>query len=184
MSDRGPVEIVVNLRPIDQMRLERLHERTTSPLASDDIWFIHTVLAQCFLPYRDPKTHDWTRKNGDYSIVLMAGHVEDPKASGGMRIAGLPYGAKPRLFQSYVCTQTIKHQSPIIPVELSMTAMMQELGLGVSGGKEGTIRAFKEQITRFAACHFTIVGPGPRGTRRHIKAPPIKKFDVWFPPRS
>lgn len=181
MSDRGPVEIVVNLRPIDQMRLERLHERTTSPLVSDDIWFIHTVLAQCFLPYRDPKTHDWTRKNGDYSIVLMAGHVEDPKASGGMRIAGLPYGAKPRLFQSYVCTQTIKHQSPVIPVERSMTAMMQELGLGVSGGKEGTIRAFKEQITRFAACHFTIVGPGPRGTRRHIKAPPIKKFDVWFP---
>ena len=111
----------------------------------------------------------------------MAGHVEDPKAPGGMRIAGLPYGAKPRLFQSYVCTQTIKHQSPVIPVERSMTAMMQELGLGVSGGKEGTIRAFKEQITRFAACHFTIVGPGPRGTRRHIKAPPIKKFDVWFP---
>jgi Plasmid encoded RepA protein len=62
-----------------------------------------------------------------------------------------------------------------------MTAMMQELGLGVTGGNKGTIRTFKEQITRFAACHFTLIGPGPRGTRTHIKAPPIKKFDVWFP---
>jgi Plasmid encoded RepA protein len=152
-----------------------------TPFNSKSDRFIHTVLAQCFLPYRDPKTHDWTRQNGDFSIALMAGHVEDPKAAGGMRIAGLPYGAKPRLFQSYICTQTIKQQSPVIPVERSMSAMMHELGLQVSGGKEGTITSFKEQITRFAACHFTIVGPGPRGTRRHIKAPPIKRFDVWFP---
>ena len=169
------------LRPIDRIRLNRLQDRTETSLVHDDIWYIHTVLAQCFLPYRDPKTHDWTRRNGDFSIALMAGHVEDPRAAGGMRIAGLPYGAKPRLFQSYVCTQTIKQQSPVIPVERSMSAMMQALGLKVSGGKEGSINAFKEQITRFAACHFTIVGPGPLGTRTYIKAPPIKKFDVWLP---
>jgi Plasmid encoded RepA protein len=173
---------IIQLRTVDRKRLDGLQERTETPLAGVDIWYIHTVLAQCFLPYRDPKTHDWTRKNGHFSIALMAGHVESPDEPGGMRIAGLPYGAKPRLFQSYVCTQVIKQQSPVVPVERSMTAMMHELGLQVSGGKEGTIRAFKDQITRFAACHFTIVGPGPRGTRTHIKTPPIKKFDVWFPP--
>src|SRR5207248_1345665 len=90
-------------------------------------------------------------------------------------------GPKPRLFQSYICTQVIKQQSPVIPVESSMSAMMQELGLQVTGGSRGTIKPFKEQITRFAACNFTLVGPGPRGTRRHIKTPPIKRFDVWFP---
>jgi hypothetical protein len=116
------------------------------------------------------------------SIALTAGHVDDPKTKSGMRIIGLPYGAKPRLFQSYVCTQVIKQQSPVIPVERSMTAMMQELGLKVTGGREGTIRSFKEQITRFAACKFTIIGPGPRGSRRHIHAEPFKSFDVWFPP--
>ena len=94
----------------------------------------------------------------------------------------MPYGPKPRLFQSYICTQVIKQQSPVIPVERSMSAMMQELGLQVTGGNRGTIKPFKEQITRFAACNFTLVGPGPRGTRRHIKTPPIKRFDVWFPP--
>lgn len=41
-----------------------------------------------------------------------------------------------------------------------MTAMMHELGLKVTGGKEGTIGAFKDQITRFACCNFTFVRPG------------------------
>ena len=174
-------EIVINLRAVDQKRVKGLQERTETPLMSDDIWFIHTVLAQCFLPYRDPKKDTWHRRNGEFSIFLQAGVVEDPKQTEGYRGVGLPYGPKPRLFQSYICTQVIKQQSPVIPVERSMSAMMQELGLQVTGGNRGTIKPFKEQITRFAACHFTLVGPGPRGTRRHIKTPPIKRFDVWFP---
>jgi Plasmid encoded RepA protein len=172
---------VINLRKIDQKRLNGLQERTETALASNDIWFIHTVLAQCFLPYRDPKNDTWHRKNGEFSIFLQAGVVEDPAQKEGYRKVGLPYGPKPRLFQSYICTQVIKQQSPVIPVESSMSAMMQELGLQVTGGSRGTIKPFKEQITRFAACNFTLVGPGPRGTRRHIKTPPIKRFDVWFP---
>jgi hypothetical protein len=66
---------IIQLRAVDRKRLDHLQERTEAPLASDDIWFIHTVLAQCFLPYRDPQTHDWTRQNGDFSIALMAGHA-------------------------------------------------------------------------------------------------------------
>jgi len=172
---------VIPLRPIDRKRLDSLQERGTSTLSHEDIWYIHTVLAQCFLPYRNQKTDTWHKRNGDFSIILQAGKIENPKNPSELVNAGLPYGPKPRLFQSYVCTQVIKQQSPVIAVERSMTAMMRELGLKPSGGKDGTIWVFKEQITRFAACHFTIVGPGPRGTRRHIKTPPIKRFDVWFP---
>ncbi len=183
MSNGEPVNIVVNLRPIDHMRIEKLRERTETLLTSENIWFVHTVLAQCFLPYTDQKeTRDWTRRNGDFSIMLTAGTIEDPYNPTHARVVGLPFGAKPRLFQSYVCTQAIKQQSPVIPVERSMTALMKVLGFGITGGKKGTIASFKDQITRFAACHFTIVGPGPiEGARRHIKAPPIKTFDVWFP---
>jgi hypothetical protein len=176
-----PMDNILPLRPVDRKRLDRLQERTEISLAHDDVWYIHTVLAQCFLPYRDPHVLSWTRSNGNFSIGLTAGHVKDLRADGGMRIAGLPYGPKPRLFQSYICTKVIKYQSAVIPVERSMSDMMHVLGLGVTGGKRGTIQTFKEQILRFAACHFTIVGPGPRGTYRHIKAQPIKRFDVWFP---
>jgi hypothetical protein len=162
--------------------LNSLQERTETPLADDDIWYIHTVLAQCFLPYKDPKTSHWKRQNGKYSIMLSAGAVSDPHDSRGIIEVGLPYGAKPRLFQSYICTQVIKQQSPVIPVERSMTAMIKELGFEPRGGKRGTIGSFKDQIIRFARCSFTIIAPGPRGTESYITAPPIKRFDVWFPP--
>jgi hypothetical protein len=172
---------VVDLRAIDRKRLDSLYDRMQALPTGNDIWYIHTVLAQCFLPYRDPHTDRWQRTNGKYSILLVSGDIRDPKSPTTFKNVGLPYGPKPRLFQSYICTQVIKQQSPVIPIERSMTAMMKELGLQPTGGKDGTIGVFKEQITRFAACNFIIVGPGPNGGDTYIKAPPIKRFDVWFP---
>ena len=125
MSDKAPGEIVVNLRPIDRKRLASLQERTEIALSSNTIWYIHTVLAQCFLPYTDPKANHWKKQNGSYGIILTAGAISDPRDSKAIIEVGLPFGAKPRLFQSYICTQAIKQQSPVIPVERSMTAMMR-----------------------------------------------------------
>jgi Plasmid encoded RepA protein len=164
----------INLREIDKKRLRNLKDRAETNLKSEDIWFVHTVLAQCFLPYHDPKTERWHKKNGAFSILLTAGAIEDKES---FRILGLPFGAKPRLFQSYMCTQAIKHQSPVIPVEPSMTAMLVELGYDPKGGPRGNIASFKEQITRFARCHFTLVGPGPlEGMRRYIETTPINRW--------
>ena len=172
---------VFHMRPIDQRRLDQLRTRTETGLVAKDIWYIHTVLAQCFLPYTDQQERrHWLRHNGAYSMLLTAGALQDPSHPEQLREMGLPFGAKPRLFQSYVNTQAVKRQSPVIPVERSMTAMMQVLGYAARGGPRGTIASFKDQITRFACCNFTIVAPGPRGTERYIKAPPIKQFDVCF----
>ena len=38
----------------------------------DEMAFMHSVLAQTFLPYRDPKTRDYMRQNGRASMVLTA----------------------------------------------------------------------------------------------------------------
>jgi hypothetical protein len=168
-------------RPIDQKRLQSLYDRTAKPLESQHIWYLHSALTQCFLPYKDPKTDTWERRNGDFSITLVAGHVRDPGSDTLTRRVGLPYGPKPRLFQSYICMQAVKNQSAVIPIEGTMTEMMHMLGLTPTGGDHGTIRSFKEQITRFSAAHFSIIGPGPKGTYSHIKTTPIRRFDVFFP---
>jgi hypothetical protein len=172
---------VIPLRPVDRKRLDSLHERAENPLSHDNIGYVHTVLSQCFLPYKDPKTPHWKRKNGKYSILLTAGVLDDPDDPTELIPLGLPYGAKPRLFQSYVCTKAIKHQSRVIPVERSMTAMIHELGFDARGGKRGTINSFKEQITRFARCRFDIVVLDTAAkTQTYIKAEPIESFKVWF----
>ncbi len=63
---------IIQLRAVDRKRLDSLQERTETPLAGDDIWFIHTVLAQCFLPYRDPQMDTWHKRNGSFSIESIA----------------------------------------------------------------------------------------------------------------
>ena len=45
-------------RPIDKKRMKSLHERTETPIERSDIWYLHTTLCQCFLPYQDPKTDE------------------------------------------------------------------------------------------------------------------------------
>jgi Plasmid encoded RepA protein len=148
---------------------------------SSDIWYLHTTLCQCFMPYKDPKTDTWERRNGEFSITLVAGHVRDPRSDTLTRRVGLPYGPKPRLFQAFVCMKSVKLKSPIIPVERSMSDMMHTLGLSVTGGKSGTINIFKQQITRYAACNFSIIGPSAKGAYSHVKTTPIRRFDVLFP---
>lgn len=176
---------MADLRAIDRKRLDGLQENTMQNVQGDDIWYIHTVLAQCFLPYRDPDSRDWDRKNGKISICLTAGKVRDPDSETGSRIVGLPFGAKPRLFMTYVNTQAVKNRSPVIPVERSMTAMIKELGLNPSGGKRGTITSFKEQVTKLAACNFRIIAPDSKsGVYSHVNAEPFKRFDVWFAPNA
>jgi hypothetical protein len=172
---------VLPLRPVDRKRLDRLQERIENPLTSDAIGYVHTILAQCFLPYKDPKADRWKRRNGKYSIILTAGFLDDPAEGGDVIPLGLPFGAKPRLFQSYVCTKAIKHQSRVIPVERSMTAMIHELGFDVRGGARGSINSFKDQINRFARCRFDLVIQDDADrTQTYIKAEPIESFKVWF----
>ncbi len=170
----------IELRPIDVKRLANLHERSVTELKSADIGYIYAPLAQCFLPYRDQVEHEWVRRSGEYSIILQAGIVEDDDSPTGFRNVGLPFGAKPRLFQTFISTRAVKIQSRIVPLERTMTEMMRELGLEPSGGAKGPIGSFKEQIMRFSRASYTIVGPGPKGGRRYVNSTPVARFDVFF----
>ena len=72
----------------------------------DELAFLHSVLAQTFLPYRDPKTRDYVRESGRASLVLTAGYLLDP-ATRKPVLQGIPYGTKPRLLLVHLCTQAI-----------------------------------------------------------------------------
>lgn len=169
--------LFAGLRPIDRKRVESSAKVYANEVQNSDIWFTHSIFAQCFLPYRDPKTPHWIKRNGKYSLMLSEGPLDNPNLKEPGRIMGLPYGSKPRLFQNYYCTLAIRHQSKVIPVERSMTAMIKELQIKATGGKEGTIRPFKEQVMRYAATHFRISGPDGH----HLNADPFEIFKVWFP---
>jgi hypothetical protein len=146
----------------------------------DELAFLHTVLAQCGMPYREPKTRDYIRENGRASLILQAGYLLDPDSRKPV-LQGVPYGAKPRLLMIHLCTEAVRTKSAVVPVADSMSAFMRDLGLSVTGGKQGSIGRFKEQLNRLAASRMQLLmDMGDRASMIN-PAPVIKQFDVWFP---
>lgn len=147
---------------------------------ADELAFLHTVLAQCCLPYREPHTRDYFHENGRASLVVTAGWLQDPETRKPV-LQGVPYGAKPRLLMTHLCTEAVRTKSAVIPVGDSMSAFMRELGLKVTGGRKGSIGRFKDQLNRLAAARMQLMFDfGDHGTTLN-PAPIIKQFDVWFP---
>jgi len=148
----------------------------------EELAFLHAVMAQCSLPYREPEKNarDYIRRNGHSSLILSAGYLIDPKGQEPV-LQGLPYGAKPRLLLIHLCTQAVRTKSPTISISESMSAFMRELGLAVTGGENGSIRRFKEQLNRLAASRMQLVVGGEDRASVMNPAPIIRRFDVWFP---
>jgi hypothetical protein len=143
--------------------------------------FMHVIMSQVGLPYREPKGRDYIRETRRASLVLTAGWLRDPR-SGKMVLQGLPYGAKPRLLMLHLCTQAVQLKSPVIPIEESMTAFMRVLGSTATGGRNGTIAQFKEQVNRLTASRMQFGMDYENGRTVQLNpAPMVNRAELWFP---
>ncbi len=148
----------------------------------EDMRFLHVVLAQCGLPYREPKTLEpfYEKRNGCISIVLTPGVLLDP-VTRRPTMQGIPYGAKPRLLMIHLCTMATETNSLEIDIAASMSAFMRDLGLSVSGGKQGSIARFKDQLNRFAATRMQLLFQDEQRASMVNSSPAISRYDNWFP---
>ena len=64
----------------------------------------------------------------------------------------LPFGPKSRLLLMHLCSESIRQKSATIEIADSLTGFIRDMGFAVTGGKRGTLHAFKEQINALAAC--------------------------------
>jgi len=144
----------------------------------ENLLFLHTVLAQCFLPYRDPGEREYTRQSGRASMVLQAGSLLNPTTK-KLEQQGLPYGVKPRLLMLHLCSEAVTTGRPNIAVGDSMSAFMRnDLNLSVTGR---SIAVFREQLNRLAASRIQLFFMGADRATMLNPAPPIEQFDVWWP---
>ncbi len=185
-TDQFPVNVLVAMptaAPISPVS-NRLLDAAVSLYGDDieDMRFLHVVLAQCGLPYRDPKLSQpfYEKRNGRISIVLTPGVLLDP-VTRRPALQGIPYGAKPRLLMIHLCTMATKTSSPEIDIAASMSAFMRDLGLSVSGGKQGSIARFKEQLNRLAATRMQLLFQDEERASMVNPSPAISRYDVWFP---
>jgi hypothetical protein len=151
----------------------------TEPVGPENIQHIHSVLALCGLPYRDPgDTREFFREYGRNTLSILAGRIKNP-ATGQMELQGLPYGPKARLVLLHLCTEAVRQRSPTIEVADSLSGFMREMGFAVTGGERGTIRQFKEQLNRLAACTLQIGLWDGQSRSSTLTMPPFRKLDLW-----
>jgi hypothetical protein len=165
----------------DQRRRDVVREVIENePVTPDNIQHIHSVLALCGLPYKEPKgERECFREYGRNSLSIMAGRLKNPR-TGQMEVQGLPYGPKARLVLLHLCTEAVRQRSARIEVADSLSGFIKEMGFAVTGGERGTLRQFKEQLNRLAACTMQIGLWDGASRSSTLNVPPFRQLDIWL----
>lgn len=116
--------------------------------------YLHSVLAQCGLPYRTlPKgQRTFRRENGDVRLFIEAGTL-DGAAPEEDRQLPVPSGTKPRLILIHACTQVVLTHEPVVELGGTLRAFLRSMRIGV-GGEE--MAAFRYQASALATCHMRL----------------------------
>lgn len=128
-------------------RFERLVDAhcaiAATPPAGDEIGFICSCFVRYPLPH-GPSGNTLVRKDGD----LKATYMSPPDI-------GLPYGRVPRLLLIHFTTQAVRTRSRDIALGPSLSSFMKSLFTSPTGGRNGSIRQFKDQLLRTLALSTT-----------------------------
>jgi hypothetical protein len=149
--------------------------RTDEP---DELTFCHSVLCQTSLPSAKPKDGvlTWERRQGRATLLVEAGKVLQPKEGTFVQL-GLPYGPKARLLLMHLNSEAIRNQSPVIPVEDTMTAFFRRLMGKTQDGRQANM--LKQQLSSLAAASFRM-GIAYEDHSTQVDAKVVSALDLWF----
>lgn len=114
--------------------------------------FMARAMVQATLPHRKVEGNEFTRRNGNYSLTIMAPSV-----------IGLPYGTIPRLLLAWLTTEAVKTKERELELGDSLSGFMAELDMMPTGGRWGSITRLKDQSRRLFSSSITAIyedGPG------------------------
>jgi hypothetical protein len=162
--------------PIQQRLLDAATDIATTP--TEELAFTHSVLCQASLPAARPPPgiRIWERQQGRARLRVEAGSALDPKTGQYVEL-GLPYGSKSRLLMMHLNSEAIRRQSPIIPVEDSMTAFFRRVMGAPQDGKE--IRRLKTQLSALAAAQFRM-GIAESERAFQVNTQVVTAFELWM----
>ena len=102
--------------------------------------------AQLSLPYKEPPgdVRLWVRRNGSLTLRVIPGMVGDSDNPS----AAYPYGILPRYILTFLSTEAVRTQSPVVQLGSSLNDFMRKLGMASTGGKNGTVTRLKDQMRR------------------------------------
>ncbi len=147
---------VIAARERQLMAAHRVLTETTI----EDVSFLHAGLCQTSLPHSRPKADNepWQRSNGRFHMVVEPGTIIDPTTARSTWV-GVPYGTRARLIMLYLNRHGTRNRR--VHMGSSMSDWMGRLGIQATGGKNGSIRAVKEQSVRLGRARFSLQFENP-----------------------
>lgn len=111
-----------------------------------DIGFVMRSMAIASMPHGRVKGIQYKRRNGDVTLTI----------TGQEESGGIPYGSYPRLILLWVITEVTRTRSREIILGNSLSDFMRQIGIQITGGRQGTIARFKDQLQRLLSSHITV----------------------------
>ena len=143
-----------------------------SALDAGELGFMARAMTLCTLPHSKPKEQEFTRKNGNYTMSMVA-----------LKAIGLPYGTIPRLLLAWISTEAVRTKSRTLTLGASLSHFLKELGLSRSGGERGDITRFKDQLKRLFSCSISCnYHSEDRDAGMGFRI--AQKYDLWWHPQQ
>ena len=143
-----------------------------------DIGFIAREFSSIGLPHSDPgDLRVYYRTNGRLRFRVTA----DADSF-------LPYGMYPRLLGAWVATEACRTKDRTIHLGRNLSRFLEDtLQLKVTGGKNGTITALKDQMWRFFNCEIAVleaIDEGGQIGKAIDRMPLSSKVRIWWHPKA
>lgn len=137
---KKPIPDYVNELIETHLAIEREDAKSAGTLG-----YMARAMVQTAMPYKDPKTDVFARRNGNFQLRIVAGYE-----------GGIPYGSYPRLLVSWIATEAVRTQSPVLLIGDSLSDFLRDVvGVKITGGSRGTIRLVTEQMRRLFGAMVT-----------------------------
>lgn len=108
----------------EQIIADTLAIEEQSAQAAGSLGFLAKAMVQATLPHKKVAGNEFERKNGAYTLHLLA-----PAK------IGLPYGTVPRLLLAWLTTEAVRTQSRELFLGDSLSRFMAELDMMPTGGR-------------------------------------------------
>jgi hypothetical protein len=120
---------------------------------ADNIGFSARVWAQVSLPYNDPgDVPYWERRNGLVSLTMRPALLTRPD---GTRYEAYAYGLLPRKALTWIASEAVRTQDPVLTLGPSMNSFMAKIGLA-HGGRDA--RLLTDQLQRLFGSQLSVQG--------------------------
>jgi hypothetical protein len=141
--------------------------------AAGALGFMARALVQATMPHRRPETSEFVRRNGAFTLTIMA-----PSE------VGLPYGSVPRLLLAWLTTEAVRTKSRELVLGDSLSEFMRQLGMVPTGGRWGSITRLRAQSHRLFASSVSCLY---RGDARGVAEAGFRIADrhvLWWDPKT